>query len=56
MSDAAKVIFMLTSNNQKLNKYMLLHRGNFGHEGKSRVLRDIKNEKNYYFVVDTSVN
>ena len=55
MSDPAKVIFLLTSNKQKLTKSMLLYRGNFGHEGEKKVLKEVKNKKDYYFVVDTSI-
>ena len=55
MSDPAKVVFLLTSNNQKIIKCMLLFRGNFGHEGTKKVLKEINSKKDFYFVIDTSV-
>lgn len=49
-------IFLLTSNNKKMDMFIVLFRGNYGKEGINNVYKEIDKRKDFYIVVDTLVN
>lgn len=55
ISVPSKNLFLLTSNNKKVDNFMVLFRGNYGHNGNKKVYKEIKKKKNFYFVIDTKV-
>ncbi len=56
ISIPSKTTFLLISNNKKVDIFLVLFRGNYGSKGKYKVMEKINNKKDYYFVVDTSIN
>lgn len=56
MSDPSKTIFMRASNNEKIDIFMVLFKGNYGKEGINKVYKEINKRNNFYIVIDTSVN
>ena len=48
------IIFMIATNNKKLDTYTVYYRGNFGKDGVNKALEDIKNSKDTYFIVDAN--
>ena len=48
------IIFMIATNNKKSDTYTVYYRGNFCKDGVNNALKDIKNSKDTYFIVDAN--
>ena len=56
IDDTHETIFFTSVNDKNLNKYYILFKGNQGSGGIKKLIKNIRNEHDVYFVVSTTIN
>ena len=54
ISEPDRTIFFTAASKIKLNHYYILYKGNQGYKGLDRIMKEIKEEKRVYFIIDES--